>query len=176
MAILSPSRCSIIVLTLLTLTEVASFSVSSQHCLTRGKLAAVNQGASDYERSPPWKRISTIMSRFSGVKTGSLQKGSEEKAPSLFGKIRRLYGPIFFFFATISVALRHNKLFGNPGYLCWLLFTVKWYRARYVFKIPVWDRHVRPLCFACKAILTVTYSQAGTISLLVENRNKISRL
>jgi hypothetical protein len=38
------------------------------------------------------------------------------------------------------VGLKWKWCFKNPYYWFAVAFCVKWYRARYVFKIPVWDR------------------------------------
>ena len=61
----------------------------------------------------------------------------------LFGpvkKLKRAYDPITFMVLLFLAALRWNWCFYNPFYWFVFGFCIKWYRARYVFKIPVWDR------------------------------------
>jgi hypothetical protein len=41
---------------------------------------------------------------------------------------------------ALCFALRVKWLIQNPYFLFAVAFCIKWYRARYVFKIPVWDR------------------------------------
>jgi hypothetical protein len=41
---------------------------------------------------------------------------------------------------ALAAGLKWKWCFRNPYYWFGVAFCVKWYRARYVFKIPVWDR------------------------------------
>lgn len=54
-------------------------------------------------------------------------------------KIKSLHNPITYIVLCLALGAKTN-CWGNPFY--WFLsgFCIKWYRARYVFKIPVWDR------------------------------------
>lgn len=49
-------------------------------------------------------------------------------------------GPITYLILSFFLAKRYNNLIKNKGFWLWIAFCIKWYRARYVFKIPVWDR------------------------------------
>jgi hypothetical protein len=59
---------------------------------------------------------------------------------SLFGTIKKLHNPIVYFILGILAGFRYDWCFKSPVYWFAIGFTIKWYRARYVFKIPVWDR------------------------------------
>lgn len=58
----------------------------------------------------------------------------------LFGPIKKIHNPITYFALGIAAGFRWSWCFRNPLYWFAIAFTVKWYRARYIFKIPVWDR------------------------------------
>jgi hypothetical protein len=58
----------------------------------------------------------------------------------LFGPIKKLHNPIVYFVLGILAGFRYDWCFKSPVYWFAIGFTIKWYRARYVFKIPVWDR------------------------------------
>ena len=58
----------------------------------------------------------------------------------LFGTIKKLHNPIVYFLLGIMAGFRYDWCFRSPVYWFAIGFTIKWYRARYVFKIPVWDR------------------------------------
>jgi hypothetical protein len=58
----------------------------------------------------------------------------------LFGTIKKLHDPITYFIMGILFGFRYDWCFRSPIYWFAIGFTIKWYRARYVFKIPVWDR------------------------------------
>jgi transcription elongation factor Elf1 len=55
-------------------------------------------------------------------------------------RIKGLHGPITYLALAAVAGLRYSWCFRNPYYWFAVAFCVKWYRARYVFKIPVWDR------------------------------------
>jgi hypothetical protein len=59
---------------------------------------------------------------------------------SLFGKVKKIHNPITYFALLIAAGFRWDWCFRNPIYWFAVGFCIKWYRARYVFKIPVWDR------------------------------------
>jgi len=78
-----------------------------------------------------WKRLDTLDS--SGLKDEALTSG--------FGqKLKSLHNPKTYLGISILALMRWNSLGRNPVYWFGFAFFVKWYRARYVFKIPVWDR------------------------------------
>ena len=55
-------------------------------------------------------------------------------------RIKDLNGPLTYMFFSFLLARKYNNLIKNYFYWLFNAFLVKWYRARYVFKIPVWDR------------------------------------
>ena len=55
-------------------------------------------------------------------------------------RIKDLHGPITYLFLNLMWARKFPSITKNMGFWLWTAFCVKWYRARYVFKIPVWDR------------------------------------
>ena len=55
-------------------------------------------------------------------------------------RIKGLHGPITYMILSGLVARKFPSLAKNYGFWLWFAFCIKWYRARYVFKIPVWDR------------------------------------
>eukprot|EP00980_Cylindrotheca_fusiformis_P030339 scaffold24664_cov230-Cylindrotheca_fusiformis.AAC.1 len=59
------------------------------------------------------------------------------KKPSIISKI---HGPITYLSLGLLAGLRWKWCFRNPYYWFAMAFCVKWFRARYIFKIPVWDR------------------------------------
>lgn len=56
------------------------------------------------------------------------------------GIISKIHGPITYLLLGLFIGLKNKWCFKNPYYWFAMAFCVKWYRARYVFKIPVWDR------------------------------------
>lgn len=56
------------------------------------------------------------------------------------GLFTKIHGPITYLALGLLVGLKNTWCFRNPYYWFAMAFCVKWYRARYVFKIPVWDR------------------------------------
>lgn len=54
--------------------------------------------------------------------------------------IKKIHNPITYLALSLLAGLKWNWCFRSPYYWFAVAFCVKWYRARYVFKIPVWDR------------------------------------
>jgi len=54
--------------------------------------------------------------------------------------IKALHGPITYLILSFAFAKKFPSMFKNMFYWLWVAFCIKWFRARYVFKIPVWDR------------------------------------
>mmetsp|Transcript_13714 Transcript_13714/g.32123 ORF Transcript_13714/g.32123 Transcript_13714/m.32123 type:complete len:384 (+) Transcript_13714:223-1374(+) len=55
-------------------------------------------------------------------------------------RIKDLHGPVTYLFLSLLFGKKYPSMFKNMFYWLWIAFCIKWYRARYVFKIPVWDR------------------------------------
>mmetsp|Transcript_18704 Transcript_18704/g.38355 ORF Transcript_18704/g.38355 Transcript_18704/m.38355 type:complete len:385 (-) Transcript_18704:92-1246(-) len=54
--------------------------------------------------------------------------------------MKSLHGPITYLILSFLFARKFPSMFKNMFYWLWVAFCIKWFRARYVFKIPVWDR------------------------------------
>lgn len=59
---------------------------------------------------------------------------------SIFKAVRKVHDPVTYFVLLLLTGFRWKACFSSMVYWVPLLFCIKWYRARYVFKIPVWDR------------------------------------
>jgi len=56
-------------------------------------------------------------------------------------RLKKLHGPKTYILLSVMLAKKFApRMFRNRLFLIWLAFCFKWYRARYVFKVPVWDR------------------------------------
>ena len=55
-------------------------------------------------------------------------------------RIKGLHGPITYLVLAVVMANKYKNLWKNPAWWFGVAFCVKWFRARYIFKIPVWDR------------------------------------
>ena len=100
--------------------------------------------ASEEQRRPLrwWRRA---LRRFDTIQSApGLVDDDENDAvvltAGLFGKIKKLHDPITYFVLGILAGFRWDWCFKSPVYWFAIGFTIKWFRARYVFKIPVWDR------------------------------------
>jgi hypothetical protein len=59
---------------------------------------------------------------------------------SVWGRIKKLHDPKVYMIAAIVAGIRWSWMLRSIFYWFAFGFLIKWYRARYVFKIPVWDR------------------------------------
>jgi hypothetical protein len=55
-------------------------------------------------------------------------------------RIKGLHGPITYLVLAVVAANRYKWMWRNPAWWFGVAFCIKWFRARYIFKIPVWDR------------------------------------
>jgi len=78
--------------------------------------------------------LHSFMRRLDTTKAAGLE---DVKMAGIFSKI---HGPITYLVLGLLLGLKNKWCFKNPYYWFAMAFCVKWYRARYVFKIPVWDR------------------------------------
>jgi hypothetical protein len=58
----------------------------------------------------------------------------------VLGRLKQLHNPKTYLVLAAVAGFRYDWCFRNPYYWFAVGFCIKWYRARYVFKIPVWDR------------------------------------
>jgi hypothetical protein len=95
-----------------------------------------NKDVEDSSSSPTtlWKRVSN---RFDSVRSVDLKN---VQIASIFQRILGLHNPKTYLALAAVAAFRNTSLFRNMFYWAAVAFCIKWYRARYVFKIPVWDR------------------------------------
>jgi hypothetical protein len=83
-----------------------------------------------------WKRLG---SRLNTVEAAGYRE-DEVLTAGLFGPIKKAHNPITYIVLLLMFGFKNSWCFRNPYYWFVVGFCVKWYRARYVFKIPVWDR------------------------------------
>jgi hypothetical protein len=78
-----------------------------------------------------WNRLNTL--RSAGLE--------DAKVAGLFPqKVKDAHNPKTYLVLALLAGLKWKWCFRNPVYWFAVGFCIKWYRARYVFKIPVWDR------------------------------------
>lgn len=101
-----------------------------------------NDDGSQRHRPSLWRRVLRRPERSDTVQSDEpgLDDEHTDRTASLFGKLKRLHDPITYFVLGILAGFRWDWCFRNPVYWFAIGYTIKWYRARYVFKIPVWDR------------------------------------
>jgi hypothetical protein len=87
----------------------------------------------DLENQQP-SILQKVTSRFDTIESAGL------KDARISGIVSKIHGPITYLALGLITGLRWNRCFRNPYYWLVMAFCLKWYRARYVFKIPVWDR------------------------------------
>lgn len=80
-----------------------------------------------------------LHSRLSSV-GGVGDSGGPGERRGVFARIKQLHNPITYIVLSLLAGLKWDWCFRSPYYWFGVAFCVKWYRARYVFKIPVWDR------------------------------------
>jgi hypothetical protein len=93
----------------------------------------------DDEEKP--SKLRRILSRFDKVDSADLEDAEISGLGRQIGRrIRSLHNPITYIVGSLAFGAKNTWCFRNPYYWFAVGFCVKWYRARYVFKIPVWDR------------------------------------
>lgn len=85
-----------------------------------------------FEQSP--SLLQKVMRRFDTIESAGLEDAR------ISGIVGKFHGPITYLALGLMAGLKYRWCFRNPYYWFAMAFCVKWYRARYVFKIPVWDR------------------------------------
>lgn len=78
--------------------------------------------------------LKRIITRFDTIESAGLED------VRIAGIVSKIHGPITYLALGLMAGIRWKWCFRNPYYWFAMAFCVKWYRARYVFKIPVWDR------------------------------------
>ena len=78
-----------------------------------------------------------VLDRFDTIKSAGLE---DVKVAGLFQKLKELHNPKTYLGLALLAGLRYKWCFRSPYFWFAVGFCIKWYRARYVFKIPVWDR------------------------------------
>lgn len=77
---------------------------------------------------------------FNTVEAAGYTSADKVLYSGVFGRVTRLHNPITYFVLFILAGFKWDWCFKSPLYWFVVGFCIKWYRARYVFKIPVWDR------------------------------------
>ena len=86
--------------------------------------------------------------RFDTIQSAGYKRSCDEDAnndPSSVVKtagfsIKQMINPKTVLALFLLTGLKWKRCLQNPVYWFAMAFCIKWYRARYVFKIPVWDR------------------------------------
>jgi hypothetical protein len=91
---------------------------------------------SNNSRLSIWKRVQR---RLDVLESAGFSRDTVKTA-GIFRRAKDLYNPITFLVVALLCGFKWEWCFRNPYYWFGVAFCVKWYRARYVFKIPVWDR------------------------------------
>jgi hypothetical protein len=81
--------------------------------------------------------LKKVIRRFDTIESSGLE---DVRISGIFSKVKGLHGPITYIVLGFMAGFKYKWCFRNPYYWFAMAFCVKWYRARYVFKIPVWDR------------------------------------
>lgn len=87
-----------------------------------------------------WDRVSLLLRKpqFDTLQAANLQ---DAQTAGLFGTtVKKVHDPKTYLVLGVLAALKWDWCFKSPYFWFVFAFCVKWYRARYVYKIPVWDR------------------------------------
>jgi len=128
---------------------------------------SINNYQTSHERPVPQSKFSLFLRRFNTIEASGLKNvhtagggrisGLVQKVKSLpqdvknlknltwkdvkpVKRIKSLHGPITYVVLLVMFAQKYKWPWRNPAWWFAIAFCVKWFRARYVFKIPVWDR------------------------------------
>ena len=77
------------------------------------------------------------LDRFDTISSAGLD---DVKVSGLFQKVKDAHNPKTYLVLALLAGLKYKWCFRSPYFWFAVGFCIKWYRARYVFKIPVWDR------------------------------------
>ena len=83
------------------------------------------------------KLLARLIQRFDTLKSAGV---SDALTAGPLSRIKKLHNPKTYLVLAALAGFRWDWCFRNPYYWFAVGFCIKWYRARYVFKIPVWDR------------------------------------
>lgn len=84
--------------------------------------------------------LKIIASRLNTIEAAGFLKTDKVMTASIFGNVKKLHNPITYIILSLLAGFKWSWCFKSPLYWFGFGFCIKWYRARYVFKIPVWDR------------------------------------
>lgn len=91
----------------------------------------------------PKSWINVIQQRFDTITLAGYDS-NEVLCQGLFGnavsRVKKLHNPKTYMVLLALAGLKWDWCFRSIYYWFVFAFCIKWYRARYVFKIPVWDR------------------------------------
>ena len=121
----------------------AAFTAPVRFTATR-KVIVDNPIPSSTPTSPTGVRsqLQRIMDRLDTVQSAGIKNARTQgvSLKSVLTTAKKLWNPKTYLALMLVTALRWQWCFNNIFYWLAVAFGVKWYRARYVFKIPVMDR------------------------------------
>jgi hypothetical protein len=121
---------------------IGAFTPVQQQRLHRQSLTCIHQhqlpnDSKSFKSDKP-SLVQRLVRRFeSKTSNDEVQGGTSSKVLS---KLKLFHDPKTYILIGIVAALKYEWLFRSPYFWFGIAFCVKWYRARYVYKIPVWDR------------------------------------
>lgn len=89
--------------------------------------------------SPRPNILKRIIRRFDVLESAGFDPATVHTS-GIIRRVKDMHNPITYMVLALLLGLKWKWCFQNPYYWFAFAFCVKWYRARYVFKIPVWDR------------------------------------
>lgn len=117
--------------------SIISWNPSTSSARQRPRLFSVESNNEDQKTNVKRSTLKRVLDRFDTIKSAGLE---DVKVAGLGDKIKSLHGPKTYLLLALAAGLKWKWCFRNPYYWFGVAFCIKWYRARYVFKIPVWDR------------------------------------
>ena len=112
---------------------VPSYSAMSSQLFQQQEQSSNNKA--DGESKPPvWRQVLTT------VGTAKKRVGDSKVVQAIVKAGKFIHNPITYLILAAWAGFKWDWCFRNIFYWFGVAFCIKWYRARYVFKIPVWDR------------------------------------
>lgn len=98
-----------------------------------------NPHSLQHQRLPTASLLRRVFRRMDTISSAGLDPNTV-LSQGLFGRVKQAHNPITYIVVALLAGFKWDWCFKSPIYWFAVAFCVKWYRARYVFKIPVWDR------------------------------------
>ncbi|CAB9501386.1 expressed unknown protein [Seminavis robusta] len=101
----------------------------------------VSSSSPEHEYKPMLHKLSHRWQSLQRRLQPATQLDEPVQLAGLFGStVKKVHDPKTYLALALLAGFRYDWCFRNPFFWFGVAFCVKWYRARYVFKIPVWDR------------------------------------